>query len=148
MQNNPNGPYDDVFQNLAKIVEDLVKNMPDNQHARIVGYTIITRHPASGDPEVYRDSNSDDDEEIPYEVVESDDMIYITATLPANLKNAPFIDIQVSSVHICVDNRAMTITLSQPVDRIHSYYRIHRGVMDFTLKKINTDNFISGKFQG
>jgi len=28
MQNNPNGPYDDVFRNLAKIVEDIVKNMP------------------------------------------------------------------------------------------------------------------------
>ncbi len=43
MQNNPNSPYDDVFNNLAKIVEDIVKNMPENQHARIVGYTIITR---------------------------------------------------------------------------------------------------------
>ncbi len=53
MQNNPNGPYDDVFNNLAKIVEDIVKNMPDNQHARIVGYTIITRHPSTGDPEVF-----------------------------------------------------------------------------------------------
>ena len=25
MQNNPNGPYDDVFSNLAKIVEDIVQ---------------------------------------------------------------------------------------------------------------------------
>ena len=54
MQNNPNGPYDDVFNNLAKIVEDIVKNMPDNQHARIVGYTIITRHASNGDPEIFR----------------------------------------------------------------------------------------------
>ena len=54
MKNNPNSPYDDVFNNLAKIVEDIVKNMPDNHHARIVGYTIITRHPSNGDPEVFR----------------------------------------------------------------------------------------------
>jgi len=94
MQNNPNSPYDDVFNNLAKIVEDIVKNMPDNHHARIVGYTIITRHPSNGDPGIFQAGDPGDDEEIPYEVVESDDMIFITATMPANPKNAPSIDIQ------------------------------------------------------
>jgi HSP20 family molecular chaperone IbpA len=136
MQNNPNSPYDDVFNNLAKIVEDIVKNMPDNQHARIVGYTIITRHPSNGDPGVFRAGEPGDDEEIPYEVVESDDMIYITATMPAHQKNAPLVDIQPDNVLIGIDNREVTIMLSQPVDKIHSYYRVHRGVMDVTLKKL------------
>jgi HSP20 family molecular chaperone IbpA len=136
MQNNPNSPYDDVFNNLAKIVEDIVKNMPDNQHARIVGYTIITRHPSNGDPGVFRAGETGDDEEIPYEVVESDDMIYITATMPAHQKNAPLVDIQPDNVLIGIDNREVTIMLSQPVDKIHSYYRVHRGVMDVTLKKL------------
>lgn len=136
MQNNPNSPYDDVFNNLAKIVEDIVKNMPENQHARIVGYTIITRHPSNGDPGVFRAGESGDDEEIPYEVVESDDMIYITATMPAHQKNAPLVDIQPDNVLIGIDNREVTIMLSQPVDKIHSYYRVHRGVMDVTLKKL------------
>lgn len=136
MQNNPNSPYDDVFNNLAKIVEDIVKNMPENQHARIVGYTIITRHPSNGDPGVFSAGEPGDDEEIPYEVVESDDMIYITATMPANQKNAPLVDIQPDNVRIGIDNREVTIMLSQPVDRIHSYYRVHRGVMDVTLKKV------------
>ncbi len=135
MQNNPNGPYDDVFNNLAKIVEDIVKNMPDNQHARIVGYTIITRHASNGDPEIYRAGQPDDDGEIPYEVIESEDMIYITATVPSMQKNAPSVDIQSESVHIGIDNREVTIMLSHPIDRIHSYYRVHHGVMDFTLKK-------------
>ncbi len=136
MKNNPNSPYDDVFNNLAKIVEDIVRNMPDSQHARIVGYTIITRHPSNGDPEVFRAGETDDDDEIPYEVVESDDMIYITATMPACQKNAPCVDIQQESVHIRIDGRDVSIILSHPVDRIHSYYRIHHGVMDLTLKKI------------
>jgi len=136
MQNNPNSPYDDVFNNLAKIVEDIVKNMPDNHHARIVGYTIITRHPSNGDPEVFRTGDPGDDEEIPYEVVESDDMIFITATMPTNPKNAPSIDIQTNNVHVCIDNRDITIMLDKPIDRIHSYYRIHRGLMDITLKKV------------
>jgi HSP20 family molecular chaperone IbpA len=136
MQNNPNNPYDDVFNNLAKIVEDIVKTMPDSHHARIVGYTIITRHPSNGDPGIFRAGDPGDDEEIPYEVVESDDMIYITATMPANPKNAPSIDIQTDNVYISVDNRDTTIMLSHPVDRIHSYYRIHHGLMDITLKKV------------
>lgn len=136
MQNNPNGPYDDVFNNLAKIVEDIVKNMPDHQHARIIGYTIITRHTSTGDPEIIRECVPDDDGEIPYEVTETEDEVFITAQLPADSKNAPFADIQPDSVHINVDDRDTTIVLDQPVDRIHSHYRVHRGVMDISLKKV------------
>jgi len=61
----------------------------------------------------------------------------MTATIPANPKNAPSIDIQTDKVHLCIDNRDITIMLDKPVDRIHSYYRIHRGLMDVTLKKVN-----------
>jgi HSP20 family molecular chaperone IbpA len=137
MQNNPNSPYDDVFNNLAKIVEEIVKNMPDNQHARIIGYTIITRNPSQGQPGIFRMGEQDDDTEIPYEVVESEDMIYITANMPIEYKNAPLVDIQPDRVFVGIDNREITIMLDQPIDRIHSNYRVHRGVMDITLKKVH-----------
>jgi HSP20 family molecular chaperone IbpA len=136
MQNNPGSPYDDVFNNLAKIVEEIVKNMPDNQHARIIGYTIITRNPSQGQPGIFRMGEHDDDTEIPYEVVESEDMIYITAIMPPEYKNAPLVDIQPDRVYVGIDNREITIVLDQPIDRIHSNYRVHRGVMDITLKKV------------
>ena len=136
MQNNPGSPYDDVFNNLAKIVEEIVKNMPDNQHARIIGYTIITRNPSQGQPGIFRMGEQDDDTEIPYEVVESEDMIYITAIMPIEYKNAPLVDIQPDRVFVGIDNREITIMLDQPIDRIHSNYRVHRGVMDITLKKV------------
>jgi len=135
MQNNPNGPYDDVFSNLAKIVEDIVRNMPESQHARIVGYTIITREPSSDDPRVYHFDSPEDDDDIPYEVMESDDQVFITATLPADLKNAPYAEIEPDRVSIIADDKSVTVTLDNPVDRIHSYYRVHRGVLDITLKK-------------
>jgi hypothetical protein len=136
MQNNPNGPYDDVFNNLAKIVEDIVKNMPESQHARIIGYTIITRQTANGDPELYRMDQPDDDGEVSYEIVENEDDLFITAVMPADPKNAPFADIETGCVRIVVDDRITTIMLEQPVDRIHSYYRVHRGLMDISLKKV------------
>jgi len=135
MQNNPNGPYDDVFSSLAKIVEDMVKNMPENQHARIVGYTIISRQPSSDDPRVYHFDPPVDDDDLPYEVMESDDWIFITASLPADLKNAPYADIDRDRVSIIVDDKSVTVMLDNPVDRIHSHYRVHRGVLDIMLKK-------------
>ncbi len=136
MQNNPNGPYDDVFSNLAKIVEDIVKNMPENQQARIVGYTIITRHPSPDDPRVYHFDSMEDEDEIPYEVMESDDCIFITASLPADLKNAPYADIGADHVRINVDDKSVTVMLDKTIDRIHSHYRVHRSLMDITLKKM------------
>jgi len=136
MQNNPGGPYDDVFNNLARIVEDIVKSMPENQHARIIGYTIITRQTSDGDPEVFRLGQPEDDGEVPYEVVETDDEFLITAELPAGLKNAAFADIGSQYVRIIADDRITTIMLDIPVDRVHSYYRVHRGLMDISLKKI------------
>ena len=139
MQNNPNSPYDDVFNNLAKIVEDIVRNMPDNHNARIIGYTIITRNPSNGDPEIFRPGDSDDEDGIPYEVIESNDMIYITVIMPVGFKNAPLVDIQEKSVRVDVDTRNISILLDHPVDRIHSYYRVHRGMMDITLKKTGND---------
>ena len=135
MQNNPNNPYDDVFNNLAKIVEDIVKNMPDNHNARIIGYTIITRNPSNADPGILRTGEPFDDDEIPYEVVESDDTIFITVTIPVDSKNAPFVDIQEECVRVDVDNRNISVMLNHKVDRIHSYYRVHRGIMDITLRK-------------
>ncbi|MFA4823651.1 MAG: CS domain-containing protein [Methanoregula sp.] len=140
MQNNPNNPYDDVFNNLAKIVEDIVKNMPDSEHARIVGYTIISRSPQNGEPGIFRGEIPEDDGEIPYEITESEDQIFITAEMPATIKNAPVVDIEPERVQITADDRTTTIMLEHKVDRIHSYYRVHRSVMDITLKKDLSSN--------
>ncbi|MGB9175806.1 MAG: CS domain-containing protein [Methanoregula sp.] len=135
MQNNPDSPYDDMFNNLAKIVEDIVKNMPESQHAHIVGYTIITRQPSSDDPRLFHFASQEDDDDIPYEVMESDDQIFITVTLPSDPKNAPYADIDTDRVRIIVDEKSVTVMLDHTVDRVHSYYRVHRGLMDITLKK-------------
>jgi hypothetical protein len=135
MQNNPSNPYDDVFNNLAKIVDEIVRNMPEAQHARIIGYTIVTRH-ASGDPKCVHGGENADGDDIPYEVVETDTDIFITAVIPPDAVHAPFADIQKNTVSISVDDRTTAIMLNQPIDVLHSAYRVHRGVMDITLKKV------------
>jgi HSP20 family molecular chaperone IbpA len=134
MQNNPNGPYDEMFNNLAKIVDEIIRNMPEAQHARIIGYTIVTRH-ATGDPKCFRCGENADSGDIPYEVVETDTDIFITAVVPPDAVHMPFADIQKNAVHISVDDRTTAIMLNQPIDVFHSAYRVHHGVMDITLKK-------------
>jgi hypothetical protein len=134
MQNNPNGPYDEMFNNLAKIVDEIVRNMSEAQHARIIGYTIITRH-ATGDPACFRGGENADGGDVPYEVVETDTDIFITAIIPPDAMHMPFADIQKNAVRISVDDRTTAIMLNQPIDVFHSAYRVHHGVMDITLKK-------------
>ena len=136
MQNNPSGPYDEVFKNLAKIVEDIVKNMPESQQARVIGYTIITRQTDGADPEVFRAGAPDDGGDVPYEVIETDEDLFITAMLPSDPKNAPTAEIEPDRVRINVDENVTTVMLPHPIDRIHSTYRVHRGVMDIALKKV------------
>jgi hypothetical protein len=135
MPNNPPNPYDDVFNNMAKIVDEIVRNMPEAQHARIIGYTIVTKH-VSGDPKCFSNGGNEEGGDIPYEVMETEQQIFITATIPPDSVHAPYADIKPNSVHICVDDRTTTIMLNEPIDVIHSNYRVHRGVMDITLAKV------------
>ena len=70
------------------------------------------------------------------EVQETDTQIFITAAIPPEAEHAPYADIQTNVVRICVDDHFTTIMLDKPIDIIHSTYRVHRGVMDITLRKI------------
>ncbi|OPY39351.1 MAG: hypothetical protein A4E35_00122 [Methanoregula sp. PtaU1.Bin051] len=135
MQNKENNPYDDIFANISKIVEEIIRNMPEHQHARIVGYTIVTRGQGET-PCVIRIGGDDNDDEIPYEVIESDDSIFITAELPPDSKHAPYADIRINDVRICIDDSETIIPLGCSIDVIHSHYRVHRRVMDITMRKI------------
>jgi len=135
MQNNPNNPYDEVFGNISKIVEDIVRNMPGAENARVIGYTIVTRT-ASGEPDIFSGGAGNGGDDIPYEVQESEAEIFITAMIPANAEHAPYADLKPDAVQICVDDHCTTIPLEKPIDVIHSTYRVHRGVMDITLRKV------------
>ena len=123
-------PYDDFLKSLAKLVEDLMKDLPDEDHARFIGCTII----AGGTP----DSTpffGDEQKEIHYEVIESDDRIFITTQLPPDIKNAPYADIDPDSVRLCIDDLDATIPLPVHIDVIHSFYMVRHGIMDVVLKK-------------
>ena len=134
MQTNPNNPYDEVFGNLSKIVEEIVRNMPEAEHARIIGYTIVTRH-ASGEPgSTRRGEQRGRRPPVPGAGDRYPDLHHRRD--PARGRARPYADIQTNVVRICVDDHFTTIMLDKPIDIIHSTYRVHRGVMDITFRKI------------
>ncbi|HNX18196.1 MAG TPA: hypothetical protein PKM50_07715 [Methanoregula sp.] len=135
MPKNPSNPYDEVFGNLSKIVEEIVRNMSEAENARIIGYTIVTRQ-APGEPGVFPGGSNSSDDDIPYEMQETDTHFFITAAIPPQAEHSPYADIQPDKVRICVDNRSTIVMLEKPIDIIHSTYRVHRGVMDISLWKV------------
>jgi hypothetical protein len=126
-------PYDEFVKSLAKMVEDIMKDMPDEEHARFIGCTIIAGG-IPGDPPFFQ-GMEENNMEIRYEIIESDERIYITTQLPPDIKNAPYADIDPDSVRICIDDRDALIPMPVPIDIIHSFYIVRHGVMDIVLKK-------------
>jgi hypothetical protein len=133
MPNNPGeNPYDELLKQLAKMVEEIVKNLPDQEHTRFIGCTIISGN-VSGPSQVYP---AGDDDEITYEVIESDERIFITARLPAGMPSLAYADIRPDSIVIHAGDREATVVLETPADLIHSYYRVRHGVMDIVVSKV------------
>ncbi len=126
-------PYDDFLKSLAKLVEDIMKDLPDDEHARFIGCTIIAGG-TSGTPPFFQERHGNS-REIRYEVIESDERIFITTQLPPDIKNAPYADIYPDSVRICIDDLDALIPVPVRIDVIHSFYMVRHGVMDVVLKK-------------
>lgn len=132
--NNLSGDsYDDVFKNLARVMEDLLSNMNIDDRARFVGCTIIS---GSGDTPKMLHLDEATRHGLQYEIYEDSEQIYISAIIPPNTEHLPVADIRRDQVIISVDGSETTIGLSASVDITHSSYEIRNGVMDVTCCKI------------
>ncbi len=128
----PGSPYDDFLKNLARMVEDMIRNMPEREGAHFVGYTIIAGNP--GDlPCIIPMGNQG--EEIEFEVIHDETYIFITGRLPPQAKSAAYADIATDSVTIVVGEKRASIPLDSPIDVIHSFYQVRHGIIDIVLKK-------------
>jgi HSP20 family molecular chaperone IbpA len=126
-------PYDEMLKKIARMVEELLRNLPQEENARIIGCTIITN---GGSPHFTRNPNSRSEEnDIPIEIIDSPDMLFVTARLPSTLHTAPYADITAESLHIVVNERRIPVPVSCRIDVIHSFYQVRHGVLDIILKK-------------
>lgn len=128
-----NKPPDDFLRNLAKMVEDIIRMMPDHERGRIIGYTIIAGNQGEA-PHIVHFGNAQQ-EDIEYEVIEDDAYIFVTAHLPAGSRYAAYADITTDAVTIVAGDLRSTIPLSSRIDVIHSFYQVRHRVMDIVLKK-------------
>jgi hypothetical protein len=136
-----NNPYDEMFRNIARLMEKILNDMPLHD-PKIIGFTII-----SGSPEEtpYLDpSGEDGGEESEFEVVEGDDCIYITAAVDARAQGAPYVTFQEESVTLCTGGDEETIIdLDCEIDVPHSFYNVQHGVIDAVcLKKSAPDEIV------
>jgi hypothetical protein len=129
----PNNPYDDFLKNIAQMVEDMVRNIPDGEGARFIGCTIIAGNNGEA-PQIIHIGKTPR-EEIEYEVIEDEDYLFITGSLPPGSRFAAYADISTDAVTIIVGEKRASIPLDVKIDIIHSFYQVRHGVIDIVVKK-------------
>ena len=127
----PNNPYDDVFKNLAKMMEDILKNLPNQGPSHVVHYTIIAE-PGEA-PRVFQGMD-DELEDIPYEMIETGECIYITAEIEPDIE-PPDVEIEPRTIRILEEDGETVVELDCEVDTEQSYYNIHHGILDIVCIK-------------
>jgi hypothetical protein len=126
-------PYENIFKNLAKAMEELINTISDDESPRFIGCTIVTG--GGDDPRIFRFDGSED-EEIAYEAIEGPESIYITAVIPPQANNTPFADIHPNFIRICADDLEVRVDLPCAIDVGRSTYTVQHGVMDIVCHKL------------
>lgn len=129
----PSNSDDEIYRDLARLLERMLRSLPSPEPGQVVGFTVMTGAMPS-DPDSYA-YISDDSGEIDYECVEGQDDVFVTARVPADLRTAPYVDIQPSQVRIVMDERVVEIEMTTPIDIRNSFYRVRHGVMDVACRK-------------
>jgi hypothetical protein len=92
-------PPDDLYADLSEIVAEIIRHMPGHERARIIGYTIISPAPVLP-PLAFRVIGDDDSYRLPFETIESEDALFITARLPLTARNPPCVEIMKDSTDL------------------------------------------------
>jgi hypothetical protein len=130
-QENPN---DDIGPALTEILTEIIRNLPGHQHVRVTGFS-VTQGPCIP-PMAFRLTGEDDSRRLPFETIESEEFIFITARLPSRLKSTPHVEIMRDALHVYIDERVAVIVLRTPVEITRSYFTVHNRILDITLQKI------------
>ena len=87
-------------------------------------------------PMAFRLTGEDDSRRLPFETIESEEFIFITARLPSRLISAPHVEIMQDALHVFIDERVAVIVLRAPVEMNRSHFTVRNRILDITLQKI------------
>jgi HSP20 family molecular chaperone IbpA len=128
-----NEPNDDVFRNLAKAMEEMIRNLPGNEPPRFIGCTIIS---GSGDDgRIFHMDEYED--EFDYDLVEDSGFFYITLELSGEESSAPRVEFRDQAVQVTIDGRDYDVPLSAPIHQGQCRFGIKNGVLDIICPKLN-----------
>ena len=127
-------PPDEFYADLSEIVAEIMRHIPGNERARIIGYTIISPGPVLP-PLAFRVTGDDNGYRLPFETIESEEALFITARLPLAARSSPCVEILKDEVRIFLDERVAIIRMKFTVDVARSRYSVRNGVLDITLRK-------------
>ncbi len=128
-------PNDDVFRNLAKAMEDMIRNMPGDEPPRFIGCTIIS---GSGDDgRIFHMDDFEDD--FDYDIVEDSTYFYITLELSGEESTPPSVKFREQEVRVTIDGRDFDVPLPSPINQDDCKFGIKNGVMDIICRKLNLD---------
>lgn len=132
---NQDTPPDDLTERISEIVEEVIRHFHGQGGARITGYAIISPGPFTP-PVVFRIIGNGNGPRLPYETIETDDTVFLTARVPPGTRNHPWVEIREKEVRIFLDERAATIRVKFPADVSRSGYSVRNGVLDISLIKL------------
>ncbi|GAB7016482.1 Hsp20/alpha crystallin family protein [Methanogenium cariaci] len=128
-----NEPNDDVFRNLAKAMEEMIRNLPGDEPPRFIGCTIIS---GSGDDgHIFHMDDFEDD--LDYDLVEDSGFFYITLELSGEESSAPGVEFRDQEVRVIIDGRNFDVSLSVPINPEESKFGVKNGVLDIICPKLN-----------
>jgi hypothetical protein len=127
-------PNDDIGPALTEILTEIIRHLPGHQRVRVTGFS-VSQGPAVP-PMAFRLTGGDDSRRLPYETIESEEFIFITARLPSGLVSTPHVEIMQDALHVFLDERVAVIVLHTPVEITRSYFTVRNRILDITLQKI------------
>jgi hypothetical protein len=125
---------DDIGPALTEILTEIIRYLPGHQRVRVTGFS-VSQGPAIP-PMAFRLTGEDDSRRFPYETIESEECIFITARLPSGLVSTPHVEIMQDTLHVFLDERVAVIDLHTPVEITRSFFTVRNRILDITLQKI------------
>lgn len=128
-------PPDDLYAALSEVVEEIIRHFSEQGRPRVIGCTVLSPGP-SLPPVPFGLTGDGDRHRLPYESIETDQVLFITAQLPPDVRNPPNVRIMENAARVFLDNRVATILVKFPVDVPGSHFSVRNGVIDIVVRKL------------
>jgi hypothetical protein len=124
---------DDLLRTITRLMDDLIREMEASDDNRIISYTILAT--VAGDKPAGIRFFPDDHPATPFEVVEGEEVLSITALLPPGSITEPSVTLQPLLVEISLGGETSVVDLPCRIDVRSCSFQVKNRVLDITCRK-------------